>query len=137
MQTLLSKHLSAYCSALAYYSMGISLVLDQSTNSEGNWHKVLLKVVLCKARSQCISQGNQIGYEQMLKLLMNVLNFLMVKLFHSNNAGLKLRPGKVCWGNLQGRVFLKRINLPLAARAFPFYVYFFKKCILILMKQAL
>ena len=137
MQTLLSKHLSAYCSALAYYSMGISLVLDQSTNSEGNWHKVLLKVVLCKARSQCISQGNQIGYEQMLKLLMNVLNFLMVKLFHSNNAGLKLRPGKVCWGNLQGRVFLKRINLPLAARAFPFYVYFLKKCILILMKQAL
>ena len=137
MQTLLSKHLSAYCSALAYYGMGISLVLDQSTNSEGNWHKFLVEVVLCKARSQSISQGNQIGYEQMLKLSMNVLNFLMVKLFHSNNAGLKLMPGKVCWGNLQGHIFLKRINLPLAACAFPSYVYFFKKCILILMKQAL
>ena len=35
-QTLLSLHLSASIFALAYYSMGISLVWDQSINYEGN-----------------------------------------------------------------------------------------------------
>ena len=36
LQTLLFVHSSDYNSAFAYYSMGISLVLDQLTNYEGN-----------------------------------------------------------------------------------------------------
>ena len=37
--------------------------------------------VLHKDRSQCISQENQADFEQILKLLMSLLIFLMVNIF--------------------------------------------------------
>ena len=44
-------------------------------------HKGSVKVVQYKTRSQCISQGNQVRFEQILKLLINLFIFPMVKIF--------------------------------------------------------
>lgn len=77
LQTLLFVHSSDYNSAFAYYSMGISLVLDQLTNYEGNCHKRTCSKWYCAGPG--VSVLTKVGFEQMLKLPMNLLVFL--KLF--------------------------------------------------------
>ena len=49
-----------------------------SGSSKKYWAKPRVCVL---ARSRCISQKNQVGFEQMLKLLMNLLIFPMVNTF--------------------------------------------------------
>ena len=42
-------------------------------------------MVLRKVRTQGISQKNQLGFKQIMKLLMNLLIFLMITAFHEDN----------------------------------------------------
>ena len=59
--------LPAYTSAITQHFMGISLLVrpvDQTTKTAGS--EALLQVVLCKVRSWCISQENQVGHKQIL-----------------------------------------------------------------------
>lgn len=88
-QTSLSVHLSAYTFALAHYNLSISQYktsrpTTKVTNAQG---PCLSDTV--KDMSQCISQKNQVGFEQMLELLMNLLIFQMVNTYSQR----QLRPG--------------------------------------------
>ena len=59
---------------------------DQLTNYEGNWH------VRAYCKWYSVRPG-VVGLKQMLKLLMNLLIFLMVNTFSVVITGLKLRLG--------------------------------------------
>ena len=74
-------------------------------------------MVLHKASSQCISQWNQVGFKQILKLLMNLLIFLMMNTFSTlkNNHRLVIRNLNINsisnkFGNLkliiQGKIYI-------------------------------
>ena len=74
-------------------------------------------MVLCKARSQGIIQGNQVGFEHMLKLSKNLLIFLMLSTFLQCHCSSSIRISLIvfsppCRVNLQDHVLpkLNRIN---------------------------
>ena len=63
-----------------------------SDNSKRYWARPRVGVM---ARSCCISQKNQAGFEQMLKFLMNLLIFLMVNTFSwKGNSMITLPPNE-------------------------------------------
>ena len=92
----LPVHLLAYTSLFVYYLMNVSSMQIHSTNCKGSWTTSgwskwywARPRVGVLARSWCISQKNQVGFELMLKLLMNLMIFLMVNTF-SWGGGIQL-----------------------------------------------
>ena len=81
-------------------------------------------MVLCKARSQWISQENQVNFEQTLKLSINLLIFPMVNTFPWMKTRL-IRFPPSCRVNLLGCIFLKRTKDWFFV-LFLSYVYFFE-----------
>ena len=79
LQTSFFVDLSAYTSAIARYSIFVSV--RPVDNYDDNQHKKAMPKLYCtRPGGQCISRENQI-----LKLLTKLLIFVMVNTFHSLN----------------------------------------------------
>ena len=103
-------------------------------------NRYFVKVVLCKVRGLGISQNIQLIFEQMLKPSINNLIFQMVNTFskHRYWPWIKtwlIRFPSPCRVNWLRYNFLTWINCWLFVLSLPMFIFFWKWCILRMMKE--